>query len=224
MHGKPEKSSRRVPPGGSVSASGGHGTEGLEPHKERGDELFNTLISIIHQSGRLDGKTLTDMEESYGRLSDVGERYRYLVKRYRELRRALIESGNPMEAQLVKGRESLAKTSYYWYFGPMPLAFWSWLTGPNGLKHFGLLWCTLVFFIFPLLYWLGNLAVPITFSTPLTIADYVYFSACTATTLVYGDVVPIGLGKLIAVVEGLFSYFGLGLLFWTLMERFNEEI
>ena len=214
MQKKPEKPSQIAPPD----------TRGLEPHKEMGDRLFNALISTIHQSGKLDGRTLSDMEESYGRLSDVGERYRCLVKRYRELRLALVESGNPMEAQVVKERETLTKTSYYWHFGYLSLAFWSWLTGPNGLKHFGLLWFSMVFFVFPVLYWLGNFATPITFTTPMTIADYVYFSFCTATTLIYGDVVPSSLGKVIAVVEGLFSYFGLGLLFWTLMERFNEEM
>ena len=214
MHRKSEKPSQLAPPY----------TEGLEPNKEAGDKLFNALISAIHQSGRLDKKTMTDMEESYGKLSDVGERYRYLVKRYRELRLALIESGNPMEAQLVKGRESIAKTSYYWHFGYLSLAFWSWLTGPSGLKHFGLLWFSMVFFVFPFLYWIGNFATPITFTTPMTIVDYVYFSFCTATTLIYGDVVPSSFGKVIAVIEGLCSYFGLGLLFWTLMERFNEEI
>lgn len=197
-------------------------SEGLELYKERGDKLVNVLISTINRSGKLDRKILADMEESYGKVSDDRERYRCLVKGYRALRLALIESGSSPEAQMVKGKESNAKMGYYWHFGPRPLALWSWLTGPNGLKHFGLLWFSLVFFIFPLLYGLGDF---VTSSGPISRPwDYVYFSICTATTLVYGDIVPNGLGKLIAVVEGLFSYFGLGFLFWTLMERFNEEI
>jgi hypothetical protein len=192
-----------------------------EVYKESGDRFFNLLISTIHQSGRLDLKVLEGMEESYSKLSDARERYRCLVKGYRALRLALVESGNSIEAQLVKGKESNAKTGYYWHFGPRPLALWSWLTGPNGLKHFGLLWFSLVFFIFPVMYGLGDFVAS---SEPITTWDYVYFSICTATTLVYGDIMPSGLGKLVAVVEGLFSYFGLGLLFWTLMEKFNEEI
>lgn len=195
--------------------------EEMELSRESGDRCFNLLISTIHQSGRLDLKVLGDMEESYSKLSDARERYRCLVKGYRALRLALIESGNSIEAQLVKGKESNAKTGYYWHFGPRPFALWSWLTGPNGLKHFGLLWFSLVFFIFPVMYVLGDF---VTSSEPITTWDYVYFSICTATTLVYGDIMPNGLGKLIAVVEGVFSYFGLGLLFWTLMEKFNEEI
>lgn len=209
MQGKLEKSGQR-----------GFATES-EGHLEAGDRLFNELLLAIRQSGRLDMNALAGMEASYAELPDTKERYRCLVRAYRALRLALIESGNTMDAQIVKGKESLAKTSYYWHFGPRPFALWSWLTGPNGLKHFGLLWFSLVFFVFPLLYGLGDF---LTSSGPLAAWDYVYFSICTATTLVYGDIMPAGPGKLIAVVEGLFSYFGLGLLFWTLMEKFNEEI
>ncbi len=221
MQKRLEKSGQRLPLEGTAHTPGEPGIKGVESHKEAGDRFFNALISTIRKSGKLDRGVLADMEESYGRLTDTGERYRCMVKGYRALRLALIESGNSIEAQIVKGKESHAKTGYYWHFGPRPFALWSWLTGPNGLKHFGCLWFSLVFFIFPILYSLGDF---VTSSDPITKWDYVYFSICTATTLVYGDIMPSGLGKLIAVVEGLFSYFGLGLLFWTLMEKFNEEI
>ncbi|MEK7368525.1 MAG: potassium channel family protein [Planctomycetota bacterium] len=209
MQGNLGKSSQREP------------LEGHEKCKETGDRLFNELVLTIRKLGKLDVETLASMEESYGKLSDVKERYRCLIRGYRAVRLALVESGNSMEAQIVKDKESLAKTSYYWRFGPRSSALWSWLTGPDGLKHFGLLWFSLVFFIFPILYGLGDFVAS---SNPISAWDYVYFSICTATTLVYGDFMPHGLGKLVAVVEGLFSYFGLGLLFWTLMEKFNDEV
>jgi hypothetical protein len=87
--------------------------KGLEQPKETGDKLFNALLSTIRQTGNLDLEILREMEESYGRLSDARERYRCLVKGYRTLRLALVESGNSVEAQLVKGKESNAKTGYY---------------------------------------------------------------------------------------------------------------
>ncbi len=196
-------------------------SESQEFYKETGDRFFLALVSTIKKSGKLDKRALVDMEQSYGKLSDAGERCRSLVKGYRAIRIALIESGNAAEAQLLKGKESYIKTNYYWRFGPRPFALWSWLTGPDGLRHFMILWASMVFIIFPVLYGSGDF---LSSSTPMRVWDYVYFSICTATTLVYGDIMPNGLGKLFAVVEGVFSYFGLGMLFWILMERFREEI
>src|SRR3989338_6990808 len=144
MQGKLEKSSQREP------------LEGHEKYKETGDRLFNELVLTARQSGKLDMGALVGMEESYEKLSDVRERYRCLVRGYRAVRFALVEAGNAMEAQTVKNKESLVKTSYYWRFGPRSSALWSWLTGPDGLKHFGLLLFSLLFFIFPILYGLGD--------------------------------------------------------------------
>ena len=63
-------------------------------------------------------------------------------------------------------------------------------------------WIFLVFFIFPLLYFiLGGITKV---SSPL---DYLYFSIVTATTLGYGDLQPIGWCRLIASTEAIFGTF-----------------
>ncbi|AEC51183.1 hypothetical protein PNA2_0265 [Pyrococcus sp. NA2] len=64
------------------------------------------------------------------------------------------------------------------------------------------LWISLVIFGFPLLYAITKSVIPI--SSPL---DYVYFSIVTATTLGYGDLHPVGIGKVIASVEAIFGMF-----------------
>lgn len=188
--------------------------------KEAGDMFTQACIASIHLTGEVDRKALEDMETNYWNIPDSRERYKSLVKGYHSIRLALMASGNTIEARLLKEKESRAKLKYYWNFGPRPVALWSWLTGPEGLKHFLLLWSSMVFLIFPLVYSAGDLLR--SSSGPLSPWDYVYFSICTATTLVYGDIMPCGLGKFIAVTEGVFSYFGLGLLFWILMEKFEH--
>ena len=63
-------------------------------------------------------------------------------------------------------------------------------------------WIFLVFFIFPLLYFiLGGITKV---SSPL---DYLYFSIVTATTLGYGDLQPVGWCRLIASTEAIFGTF-----------------
>jgi len=63
-------------------------------------------------------------------------------------------------------------------------------------------WIFLVFFIFPLLYFIFGGITKV--SSPL---DYLYFSIVTATTLGYGDLQPIGWCRLIASTEAIFGTF-----------------
>ena len=63
-------------------------------------------------------------------------------------------------------------------------------------------WIFLVFFIFPLLYFiLGGI------TKVSSLLDYLYFSIVTATTLGYGDLQPIGWCRLIASTEAIFGTF-----------------
>ncbi|CAB49417.1 potassium channel family protein [Pyrococcus abyssi] len=64
------------------------------------------------------------------------------------------------------------------------------------------LWLSLVIFAFPLFYALTNSVTPVS-----SLMDYVYFSIVTATTLGYGDLHPIGIGKVIASIEAIFGMF-----------------
>ncbi|MFA4668618.1 ion channel [Pyrococcus kukulkanii] len=64
------------------------------------------------------------------------------------------------------------------------------------------LWLTLVIFGFPVLYALTSSVTPINSSF-----DYMYFSIVTATTLGYGDLHPVGVGKVIASIEAIFGMF-----------------
>ncbi|AEH24213.1 potassium channel family protein [Pyrococcus yayanosii] len=64
------------------------------------------------------------------------------------------------------------------------------------------LWVSLVLGVFPLFYYLTR-SVEVTNS----FFDYVYFSIVTATTLGYGDLHPVGVGKMIASVEAIFGMF-----------------
>ncbi len=52
-----------------------------------------------------------------------------------------------------------------------------------------------------------------------TFADAVYFSVITYTTVGYGDIVPIGLGRMLAGIEALI---GLVLIAWTASFTFYE--
>jgi len=64
------------------------------------------------------------------------------------------------------------------------------------------LWMGLVIFVFPVFYALTKSVVPTS-----SLFDYVYFSIVTATTLGYGDLHPIGVGKVIASIEAIFGMF-----------------
>lgn len=52
-----------------------------------------------------------------------------------------------------------------------------------------------------------------------TFADAVYFSVITYTTVGYGDIVPVGLGRMLAGIEALI---GLVLIAWTASFTFYE--
>ncbi len=63
------------------------------------------------------------------------------------------------------------------------------------------LWVIAVLFLFPLAYWItGGVRVHSFF-------DYLYFSIVTATTLGYGDLHPVGVGKMIASIEAVYGTF-----------------
>ncbi|AFK23134.1 potassium channel family protein [Pyrococcus sp. ST04] len=64
------------------------------------------------------------------------------------------------------------------------------------------LWLALVIFGFPIAYALTGSVIPV--NSPF---DYVYFSIVTATTLGYGDLHPVGVGKVIASIEAIFGMF-----------------
>ena len=64
-----------------------------------------------------------------------------------------------------------------------------------------ILWLLYVIILFPFLYWISN-SVKVD-----SIFDYFYFSIVTATTLGYGDLHPIGIGKVLASIEAVFGTF-----------------
>ncbi len=46
----------------------------------------------------------------------------------------------------------------------------------------------------------------------IQVLDSLYFSAITSTTVGYGDLIPVGIARLFAAIEGFLGFFGVGLL------------
>ena len=82
-----------------------------------------------------------------------------------------------------------------------------------------------VIFIFGLLYYLVGLSSPTiqSVSHELNLLDYVYFSFITATTIGYGDIIPVGLGKVLVALEGIISLLIYGIVISKLV-YFKQEV
>ena len=76
-----------------------------------------------------------------------------------------------------------------------------------------LLWLLTVLFIFPFFYWLVNGV-----SNVSSLGDYFYFSIITATTVGFGDIHPIGVGRILSGIEAVFGTF-MWAIFLTVMAR-----
>jgi len=140
-----------------------------------------------------------EVEEAKANVSEVkGELKRLVASSPRKVERVKAELKawfNLIKATsnylLVKGRSSLE-----FFIADLTCEY-----GTNW-KRPVISWIFLVFFIFPLLYFiLGGITKV---SSPL---DYLYFSIVTATTLGYGDLQPIGWCRLIASTEAIFGTF-----------------
>jgi len=140
-----------------------------------------------------------EVEEAKANVSEVkGELKRLVASSPRKVERVKAELKvwfNLIKATsnylLVKGRSSLE-----FFIADLTCEY-----GTNW-KRPVISWIFLVFFIFPLLYFiLGGIT---NVSSPL---DYLYFSIVTATTLGYGDLQPIGWCRLIASTEAIFGTF-----------------
>ena len=69
-----------------------------------------------------------------------------------------------------------------------------------------LIWIAMVNFAFPTIFYITRSVT--SFGVPLeSFLDYEYFSVVTATTLGYGDLHPIGIGRVFASLEALFGMF-----------------
>ncbi|MDO8556481.1 MAG: potassium channel family protein [Nanoarchaeota archaeon] len=87
----------------------------------------------------------------------------------------------------------------------------------------------IMIFGFGLLYYFTNTTVHILTYTvektlPVGLGDSIYFSFVTAATIGYGDITPVGIGKFLAVLEGMLGMLTYGLVISKLVSVKQETI
>jgi len=186
---------------------------------------YLALISFIHQFGELNQEYLQRLENSIKKCFELQEMI-YLQRSHIYFRRIAFElqsQGNDEDRKIIsqKYHETSRKIALEnknfqkWFL----YSLWKGTSGYGTNFNLWLTWAMVIaVLIFPALYSGFNLLSP----QPKSWLDSVYFSVTTFITLNYIDFLPIGWGRIIALLETIVGLFMLGSLVSIIINKISR--